>query len=277
MSGRSLQGGLESSLRCLTQLTDVNLNGNDLRSLQGLGVLHNLSSLRARCNQLTCALDFTVTSPLGSQLRYADCGENQIEQLTCSDNDGDGNDGGGGDGHGRGGVASHPKLEALIIDRNRLTSLRGLEEVRWLRVLDARQNELSTVEALQHLPALTSINLSHNRLEGPFSSVARCVRNTNRLQHLWLEGNALDIPIGHGVQAVMPGREVNYQLRRGEEDAHLMQAYRLCALCALPALLTLDGGKITCEERIVGEHHHSAEIVLSSRDHSNCVRETRAP
>lgn len=160
-SGMNLAGSLTAmgGPASLTSLTNVNLSDNRLTSLEGLEELPMLSTLVCRNNRLQAVLDFPasffVATP--SRLMHADLRDNRIAGAISLPRDALGRPVG---------VDAHTRVEVLLLDGNRLRSLRGLEALRSLRVLSAASNQLQDTAGAGSATRLTSLDLRSNGLRG---------------------------------------------------------------------------------------------------------------
>lgn len=236
-SGQNIIGPLDNLMRLQT-LTHVDLSRNMLGSLVGLESLPCLATLIASDNLLTEVLDFFAPST-GSRLRTADLCRNKITgSLVELDHD--------GSEVLRGGMAAHPLVQSLLLEGNRITSVRGFDVLEELTCLSLRENDLrdeSDSETPLILPSgLTSLDLSHNR--GIIALPMDLLASLSALRSLCIEGCALDVDIGGGVHAssvVVWGRE--------EVEPRVQQAVRWHVARCLPRLERLNGVLITSHER----------------------------
>ena len=153
-SGHRLAGNLSTALGGMPHLTALDLSDNHLHSLDGLEALPVLHTLACRRNRLLSALDYRAP-PKGSRLREADLRNNAIAGAVSLPPD----------ERGRPvGVDAHPWLETLLIDGNRLRSLRGIGVARRLRIFSAACNALQDTAGLMGLRELRELDLSANRL-----------------------------------------------------------------------------------------------------------------
>ena len=84
-------------------------------------------------------------------------------------------------------LKKYPALEKLDLSRNKLTSLKGIENCEYLLVLDARNNRLESISGLDELKELTELNLAENYLR----SFEISKNAFPRLSFLDLSGNEL--------------------------------------------------------------------------------------
>lgn len=229
------------NLQSMPFLTSVDISHNRLVSLDGLGVLHQLSRLDASHNRLQAVLDFAVASRAGSGLRFADLHANEIIGaigMAADDNACD--DASSTASTVLLGVTAHPRLETLQLDENALTSTRGADALPALITLSLRSNGLEEVEVLP--PRIRSLDLSENRL----SEVPRSVIHCATLRTLWLAGNPIDVHIGHGTYAtagtVVWGRD--------QPEPQVQEALRFHVMRAMPSLRTLDGTPVTSTQKV---------------------------
>lgn len=156
-TGRRLAGSLAQTLGSLPHLTALDLSHNHLHSLIGLEALPSLHKLACRSNRLLGALDYPAPST-GSRLRDADLRDNLIAGAVSLPPDMEG---------GRAvGVDAHSGVESLLLDGNRLRSLRGVSAARRLRTFSAARNALQDTAGLEGLAELRHLDLSSNVLQG---------------------------------------------------------------------------------------------------------------
>ncbi|MDP6904227.1 MAG: leucine-rich repeat domain-containing protein [Verrucomicrobiota bacterium] len=78
------------------------------------------------------------------------------------------------------------KLEYLKLLDNKLTDVKGLENLTQLTYLDIRSNQLTSVKGLEKLTKLTYLNLRHNKLTD-----VKGLKDLTQLEKLYLEFNQL--------------------------------------------------------------------------------------
>ena len=273
--GLRVSSSLSEGLAALPHLTSVDLSDNRLLTLEGLEALPRLSSLVCKGNRLQGVLDYPAPEG-GSRLRYADLRHNAISGAISLPPD----------SLGRAiGVDAHVHLETLLLDGNKLRSLRGIDAACHLtrftatgnqlqdtagtgalvRVtdLDLSENGLSTCDELSGMVALRTVRLNCNRLIGlPDLSALTA------LTHLDLHKN--EIPnLEDLTQAIGGAKSRRLQvspirtlivtenpLRAGRDDI------RLELLHQLPNLETLDGEAARPDERVFAHNLHGADSHL---------------
>jgi Leucine-rich repeat (LRR) protein len=208
-------GGFFESLRKVPHLTFVDLSSNSLCTLQGLRVLPRLSTLLARDNRLTVALDFPP--PEDCRLRHVDLRDNLITSLAPWT------------------LGNHTTIETLLLDGNQLRSLTGIEGLRELRELRVASNELRDASSMIHLPRLHTLDMQANRLDD-LRMLLHWAGSLVALRDLALEGNPFDVEVGEGVFA-------STVCCWGYDDVetHVHAAYCRTVKDSLPKLATLDG------------------------------------
>lgn len=151
-------------------VTSLQLSGNKLVQLPGLGGLRRLVSLDSSANRLTLLDGLEQLTSL-TQLILND---NHLSTLP--------------------GLASLTRLRRLDLQRNQLQALEGVERLTLLTQLDVSGNLLSTLpERVDRLVQLQSLNLSENRL----SAVPAALGELTGLRSLNLRGNQLSaVPVG---------------------------------------------------------------------------------
>ncbi|KAJ1457590.1 hypothetical protein M885DRAFT_586733 [Pelagophyceae sp. CCMP2097] len=152
----------------------LDVSGNVLRDLRGVGGARQLRELKAGSNRLTCAED------------VADCPH--VEALWLQDNQ----------------LTEAPhclakllRLRALRLDRNRLTGWvgPGLSACASLQVLDLSGNALTSLAGLATLASLTELDVSRNELTGVPAGALDAARAS--LRELRLGDNCIgDVCIG---------------------------------------------------------------------------------
>jgi hypothetical protein len=144
-----LAGSLHgTSARALRHVTTIDLSDNRLLSLSGLEGLPCLATLICRRNRLQGVLDYRAPRGFGgSRLRHADLRNNAISGAVSLPPPED-----GGDVSVAVGVAAHGSLETLLLDGNKLRSLRGLAMLPHLTRLSVASNQLVDTAGLEPLP-----------------------------------------------------------------------------------------------------------------------------
>ena len=137
---------LAADLSAFAQLATLDVSHNMLRNLNGLGALPVLVTLNAAGNSLRRLLDFEPPAS-GSRLRVADLRDNCISNQASADS------------------FSHPQLETLLLDGNRMASLECLRSLRCLRRLTVSRNALRDTAGLDGLSSLEHLDLARNQLD----------------------------------------------------------------------------------------------------------------
>jgi len=146
------------------QLRSLQLSGNRLTEVPGLGNLHRLISLDAQHNRLTTLEGVQHLSSL-TQLIVND---NALTEVP--------------------GLATLTRLTRLDLRRNRLAALEGVQGLTLLTQLDLSDNLLSTLpEQIHRLIRLQYLNLSNNQ----FTSLPAGIERMVGLTQLNLSGNRL--------------------------------------------------------------------------------------
>ena len=149
--------GLTSTEVCESFLSIVylNISSNQITTLKNLEKINCLVQLKASNNQLS-SLDFnpphcTHHSPtsdghhaIGSMLTLVDLSENQIEQIGSN-------------------FKHHPFIECLFLKGNKITLITGLEELKFLKILDLSYNFIQSIQGLNNLN-IRELNLEGNKL-----------------------------------------------------------------------------------------------------------------
>eukprot|EP00900_Chrysochromulina_parva_P016450 jgi/Chrpa1/24806/Chrysochromulina_OHIO_Genome00004506-RA len=167
-TGHKLAGSLRTALRGLPHLTAVDLSDNRLTSLAGLEALPLLNSLVCRNNRLMGVLDYRAPA-LGSRLSSADLRDNAIAGAVSLPPD--------AEGHAVG-IEVHTQLETLLLDGNRLRSLRGVGAARRLRTFSAARNSIQDTSGLGPLTHLRALDLSANQLHACSELTELCTLRT---------------------------------------------------------------------------------------------------
>jgi len=300
-SGLRLAGTLRG-VSALRHLSTVDLSDNRLVSLSGLEGLPALSVLVCRRNRLLSVLDFPAPRGLvGSRLRHADLRNNAIAgavSLPPSD---------GGANSRPMGVAAHGHLETLLVDDNKLRSLRGLaslphltqlsaasnqlldtagaEPLRRLTSLDLSRNSLAACDELGAMVSLRALHLAHNQIRDVPDLSALADLATLDVSHNALPSlEALAAALGHAASAVLgvpPLREL--QLHHNSLESERPDL-RLELLHLLPNLVSIDGLPCTAEEKTMslGMHGDDSEALAAIRrdffpDRLNTVAHAELP
>ncbi|CAF1282565.1 unnamed protein product, partial [Adineta ricciae] len=119
------------------------------------------------------------------------------------------------------GLKTLKKLKHLLLANNFINTISNIEELSRLEILDLHQNQIQTIPVWfgRKLSLLKTLNLANNQIAS-FDQIAR-LRTLYELRELYLQGNPLD------------------------HNEH----YRLLVISYVPSLQTLDGTRITDEER----------------------------
>ena len=271
---KPLSGSLAAGLSQLPQLTSVDISDNRLLTLEGLETLPRLSSLICRGNRLQGVLDYPAPAVQGgSLLRHADLRHNLISGAVSLPPD----------SLGRPiGVDAHGALETLLLDGNKLRSLRGIEAVTQLTSFSAASNQLQDTAGGGALVRLTSLDLSDNGLKscdemGSMRALRTALLPSNRLTRLPdldalpflntldLEGNALPSlealtrSIGGGKSRILKLSPLRTLTVRGNPLLTGRDDVRLELLHQLPNLGMLDGTPAQPDERVFARNMHGAD------------------
>ncbi len=146
----------------LTALRDLQLNDNQLTSVDGLSSLTGLSSLNLRKNQLTGTLDLSGLTGLRQLL----IDDNQLTSV--------------------GDLSGLTRLTQLYLDNNQLTSVGDLSGLTDLTQLLLHNNQLTGTLNVSGLTRLTQLWLHNNQLTGTLN-----VSGLSSLQRLYLTNNQL--------------------------------------------------------------------------------------
>jgi internalin A len=131
---------IPSEISKLTQLTKLNLRGNQLTEIKGLEQLTQLNELELAVNQLT---EIKGLEQL-TQLTKLNLASNQLTEIT--------------------GLVQLTKLTELNLYNNQLTKIKGLEKLTKLTELVLASNQLTEVKGLEKLTKLTDLYLYENQL-----------------------------------------------------------------------------------------------------------------
>merc|ERR1712166_1455752 len=118
-------------------LQNVDVSGNALTSLRGLGALKHMIKLNASNNQLKFSFDFHPPA----NLEWVDYSGNQITKID--------------------GVANNKSLRVLSLNGNAIEHLENLDGL-WLEELFISANNLTKIQNLDTLPVLRTLDLSKN-------------------------------------------------------------------------------------------------------------------
>ncbi|WP_127496768.1 stalk domain-containing protein [Paenibacillus glycanilyticus] len=144
----------------LESLTDVDLSGKGIKSLQGLEDAVNATNLSLRGNQIE------DIKPLGKLTKLTDLSvaSNQINDFSP--------------------LAGLVNLKTLSISSNKVTDLKPLAGLVNLSRLDAANNNIKDLAPLSKLTNLVTLNLSSNQIYD-----LEPLRNLNMLGYLYLNNN----------------------------------------------------------------------------------------
>lgn len=150
-----------------THLTELNLEGNDLISINGIQRLKELRNLNLRNNKLDSY------SPIEGmlQIEYLELGFNRIMNLQF--------------------LEHLPALKILSLESNQITHIHYLQNLRTLKFLNLSHNQILDIRDLSELFSLETLNLSYNRI----SNIEPIEKLTN-IKNLNLSYNSItSIPI----------------------------------------------------------------------------------
>ncbi|KAM4694285.1 nephrocan-like [Discoglossus pictus] len=165
-------------LKNLENLSDLNLSGNQLSSVDGLQVLVNLSSIDISKNKLSA-----LPHRLPAKLQRLDCSNNQIYRVTIQD------------------LKCLQNLKHLFLDNNVVSRLEdgAFQWCAFLSNLAMEQNLLTSIP--QELPStLTRLDLKGNKIAGIGE---RDFKNMKLLQVLNLRNNRIS-SLDHQVFEYLP-------------------------------------------------------------------------
>ncbi len=146
-------------LDLLPNLEELNLQGNDIKSMQGVEKAARLTRLDASYNPRMAVIEGLASSTNLSYLDLSGCGIVDLSGLDALTN-----------------------LETLHLRENQLTSTSGLGSLHKLTFLDLGQNKIREVVGLDPLENLVELDLSENG----FDSIAGLL-NLKKLEVLHLE------------------------------------------------------------------------------------------
>jgi Leucine-rich repeat (LRR) protein len=269
---------LADGLARLPNLTSVDLSDNRLISLEGLELLPRLSSLVCRGNRLQGVLDFPCPAGLHglpgvSLLRHADLRHNAISGAISLPVDASGR---------AVGVDAHPALETLLLDHNKLRSLRGIDVLSQLRQLSASDNQLLDTAGAGALTRLTQLDLSQNSLTtceelASMERLQTCKLCNNKLGSLPSLGNVSALSYLDLASNALPGLEALTKAIGGGQSRLLKisplvtlnvasnplldgrEDVRLELLHQLPNLAMLDGEEVAPKERVFAHNLHGRD------------------
>ncbi|MEG4082849.1 leucine-rich repeat domain-containing protein [Microcoleus sp. POL10_C6] len=149
-------------LQSLTNLTDLNLENNQILDLTPLQSLTNLTDLNLSHNQIS---DLRLLQSL-TNLKRLSLENNPISDLTP--------------------LQSLTNLTYLNLSHYQISDLRLLQSLTILTNLNLFHNQISDLTPLKSLTILTNLNLSHNQI-----SDLRPLKSLTYLTHLNLENNQI--------------------------------------------------------------------------------------
>jgi len=251
----------------------LDISGNKITTLKNLDAMTALIQLNASKNQLRECLDFlplhcnseTPTSSghtyIGSMLTFADLSDNQITDVGSF-------------------IKKHPFLECLILKGNKIAVVSGLEDLKFLKVLDLSCNILPAIQGLHNL------NIRELNLEGNKLTTLDGLATLNKLTSINVSKNFIESlqPLKHcsslsyidaSENRILQIKEVA-ELRNLESlnililqnnPCYRKDHYRLRVLFRLPKLKRLDMINASIEEKIRAFNLYKApEGDLQSRE-----------
>ncbi|KAG1657513.1 hypothetical protein FOA52_003750 [Chlamydomonas sp. UWO 241] len=230
------------------QLTVLDLSGNALTSLAGLGVCACLARLNVSRNRLSSLGGLHACGALTD----LDASANEIECATLLP--WPRHEGGGAAGAAAicGGGAQHPYqlLVRLKLSRNWLTEVRDVPPLPALRSLLLQDNQLSSLCSLAAAPGITELDLSFNALTaGASAAVLAAIAPLASLSTLVLNDNPLAALAGYhdDVAAAAPWLAVldGEALAAGDAAARATRAAARSPALVLPVLLALRSGALS--------------------------------
>jgi Leucine-rich repeat (LRR) protein len=146
----------------LTSLQTLNLQSNQITTINGLDTLTSLQTLTLQSNQITTinGLD-NLTS-----LQTLDLSSNQITTIE--------------------GLESLTSLQNLYLSSNQITTIQGLDSLILLNILSINSNQITTINGLDFLTSLEYLNLASNQI-----STIEGLDSLTSLRYLYLGSNQI--------------------------------------------------------------------------------------
>eukprot|EP01041_Mallomonas_annulata_P000517 gene517-993_t len=245
------------AIRNFPLLMYVDVSNNSIKDLSPLENLPTLVQIKASHNNLEDCLDFAPPKcseenswssgqcAVGSMLVRADLSHNNIGNLKKD-------------------ISHHPFLECLLLSHNKISSLNGFQDLRYLQVLDLsynkiieitgldslpiqelnlRGNSITKLDGLTNLPYLSSLDISENNI-----SCLAPLENCVQLHYLNIRSNKIEI-----IKQVIFLRELSWlrEFLMDGNPASLKYFYRLRVIYILPILSQLDMVVVSAEEKIM--------------------------
>lgn len=140
-----------NALEGFERLKSLDLSFNDLKKMDGIGHLVNLTDLYFVQNRIRKIEGLEKLS----KLRNLELGGNKVTEIE--------------------GLEQCTGLEELWLGKNRITELKGLSTLSNLTILSIQANRLHTITGLENLTALEELHISHNAL----TSISGLTSNTS--------------------------------------------------------------------------------------------------
>lgn len=237
-----------------TNLTNLNLVHNDIRSIDGFDQLSKLQILRLSHNKIESLvparfdLRDTRNDPECTELTNGDAPDSSSQNT-------------------RSGLRACPNVQILYLDHNRISDLAGLDLIQLphLTYLNLSNNHLTQITGLRSNPALQALNLSKNKLtqidSNDFSALLQLKKlslsenefksldgfdSLQTLEHLYLGQNRLT---NLAEVEKLSRLELLKELTLRHNPMTKKQLYRQTILHRLPGLLVLDERDVSMEER----------------------------
>eukprot|EP00755_Sulcionema_specki_P036947 Sspe_Gene.22718::Locus_8688_Transcript_1_1_Confidence_1.000_Length_4798::g.22718::m.22718 len=204
LSYESIEGALSADLTPLRGLLELDLTGNAISSISGLGELPNLQSLKLQDNQLTNLSSLQALSH-AEALRYLDVDNNRISNTSA--------------------LSVCSQLRSVTLRRNCVGEVGSIRGCGLLVELDVFRNNIADLSFLNDLPGLTSINAGRNAV----TEITGALRACPLLREVQLDGNRI---------SMIPNRFHNVLLQELWLGDNKLE--KVPDLCHLPLLRVLD-------------------------------------
>jgi len=239
-------------IRQWEQLQFLNVSRNRLRGLEPVGALRHLLHLNASHNLLIRSQNFTAPDGLETcDMSYnmlAELGDWKVHRFLRELNLR-----GNYIGYIGNGLLGNKELRLLDLSENLILQIRNLEHLE-LRTLSLAQNKLSSVEGVQSLTKLHSLDVRHNNIT---TIEALHAQDIPRLRKLRVSENRISQM--REVDQLADFRFLS-ELYLNPNPVSQLPQYRAQVLHRLPRLRSLDAEQVSPEERVKTEVIYGADV-----------------
>ncbi|CAE7369399.1 LRGUK [Symbiodinium sp. CCMP2456] len=245
-------------IRQWEQLQFLNVSRNRLRGLEPIGALRHLLHLNASHNLLIRSQNFTAPDGLETcDMSYnmlAELGDWKVHRFLRELNLR-----GNYIGYIGNGLLGNKELRLLDLSENLILQIRNLEHLE-LRTLSLAQNKLSSVEGVQSLTKLHSLDVRHNNIT---TIDALHAQDIPRLRKLRVSENRISQM--REVDQLADFRFLS-ELYLNPNPVSQLPQYRAQVLHRLPRLRSLDAEQVSPEERVKTEVIYGAAAATACAD-----------